>query len=272
MANQFNKMQMPVANQAVADQKTAANALQMQQQMGRVSASQALSGGMQAAQQMGAELAQKQGQVMAQKAQSDAQKLAQDSQNQMRHAQLAQHSKNLEIKKQLEQNRMAKEKQLNAMGRDIQHKIIDAQHRFQQTARGIQLGDERQYEDFLTMKQVSDQEWQSHQQHVEQQLKSKLQMLDFAYDYFKRKHEESFKEGQRQADKASQDRIEAALAALERERKKAARGLGRTNKMMGVAKVALGAYRVYSGDVTGGGSMIASGAKQYQQGEAQDQV
>lgn len=277
--NQFGQTQMPVANQQVADQQVAANALAMQNQFRNLSVNNAMSGGMQAAQQMGADLAAKQGAVEVGRVQAVAQKAIQDTTNQLVAKQLDVAKRNSDINRAIEQNRMNREKSLSQLGRDIQHKIVDSQYRFAQTARGLQLADERQYEDFLTLQQADENRWQSHLQAATQANQQTIQALQFAYDTFSRIETQSFKQGQQTLNQASLARIRKRKQDIEAAQKRARKRAGRNQAMLGGVKMIVGtavvATSVVGGFGTGGAAwagastgtqLIASGASDYQQG------
>ena len=278
MGNRLTGLQMPIANQQVADQQTAANALIAQNQFRNVSQAQAMSGGMQAAQQMGAELAARQGAVQTGAAQAQAVRTVAQTQNELINKQLEIKAQNDEIRKQLQLNNMSRMKRMNQLGRDVQHKILDAQYRFQQTARGIQFADERQYEDFLTLKQAKEIEWKDHLQAVQQAQQSKIQALQFAFDTFSRVENQLFKKDQQVANQLSIMKIRQKKKELLAEQRRAQRKAGRMGQMMGGLTMIAGAGIIVASSVGGptswagigaGSQMVASGANQYQQGSAQ---
>ena len=282
MGNRLAGLQMPIANQQIADQQTAANALIAQNQFRNVTQAQAMTGGMQAAQQMGAELAAKQGAVQTGAAQAQAAQTTTQAQNELINQQLQLKAKNDEIRKQLQLNNMSRMKRMNQLGRDVQHKILDAQYKFQQTARGIQFADERQYEDFLTLQQATEIQWKDHLQAVQQAQQSKLQALQFAFDTFSRVEKQMFQSDQQTANQLSVARIRQRKKEIAAEQRRAARKAGRTGQMIGavtfMAGVAVTAVSASSlvtsggatwAGVTTGTQMMSQGAQTYQQGNAQ---
>jgi len=258
-------MQKPITNGAAAGRAEAANKVSMQQQMGRMTAQQAMQGGPQQAQQAGAMAAEAQGQVAVQAAEAQANDQLRQAANEMQSSQLEQQKRNIVAEENLTKKTIKQEEELSAMGREFKADLFDSRRDFAEEQGEARFTDHTQNLALAQELQLSEIELQDYGREVMQAAEMDVAVMNHAYETLVAEETRLSQQVDSAANRASLARIQEYKEALAEERQKSQAKANKFKKQLGAATfvVAAGVTIATSGSsapVTG--PLMVAGAQQ----------
>ena len=250
-----NQLQMPINNQSAVNRATAVNNARMQSNIA-MSSGQAMMSGPKVAQKAAAEGAEAQGQIAAQATQATIQEAGQQAQTELRQAVIQDQERAVITSEDLQRRAVAQRAKLESLGRDVKQKLFDNVAVFEKNQGIVKLTNERQLQDFLTMKEVDKQAFLNYQEDVERTLQKEVAMMNAASNTIEFEMQRLFDLEQDDATVAQIKKLGEYKKVLQEREQKARDKASMKGKLIGGAKIVGAAALAYFS----GGSAAAPAA------------
>jgi len=248
-----NQLQMPINNQSAVNRATAVNNARMQSNIA-MSSGQAMMAGPKVAQQAAAQGAEAQGQIAAQATQATVQEAGQAAQTELRQAVIQDQERAIITSESLERRATEQRSKLESLGRDIKQKLFDNTAVFEKNQGIVRLTEERQLQDFLTMKEVDKQTFLNYAEEVELAIQKEVAVMNAASNAIEFEMQRLFDLEQDAATAAQIKKLGEYKKRLKAREEKARGKASWTSKVVGAGKI------VVAGAIVGGAAYVGGPA------------
>jgi len=251
--------QMPVANQAAADNASTASAARMQANTAQ-SAGSAMMSGPATAQKAAGVQAQEQGQIAAQAQSAEIQKSVGQAQQELQAVEIRNKEQNIVHQEAMAKRHTAQRAAMSKLGRDVEAELFDKVLAFDKTEEEARFSNQRQMADYMKIIAKDQQTTANYEQSVQAAVAKDIEMMGHALKTLEQFEMNNMAKEEYRLNKELQERIKRAKEVMNEKLAASRKKADKFKKQMGAAKMVVGAGAMYATGGTVGAGLAVQGA------------